>query len=194
MTYRRAGRTFALFHQRSTENGDYAYAWDIGAAGYLNPDEKQPDVTMPDGLLSPFAQAQHECFEELGFPSIGTGSNPEMMEFFGVTRDTRLGTTTLCGEWRMPSSLPPPDLEALNGGRLSRKVREIRECELTPDAFARFITELEPGPGGRPRMVAEALLLTVLVLSSHSFDWSDIEDVFDFFGVMKRVDLQPSVA
>lgn len=192
VTYRREGRWYTLFHQRSSDNGDYALAWDIGAAGYLNPDERSPNVSLTDGYLSPYAQAVHECWEELGFPRIGAATNAEVMEFFGVTRDTRLGTTTLCGEWRMPEGLIP-NVGELNGERLSRKVVRIRECELTPDAVARFFVQPEPGSISAPRVVAEALLLTVLVLNSHSFNWSDIEATFAAQKVMHVVDFRPSV-
>lgn len=169
------GKKYCLFHRRSAQNADYIGAWDIGAAGYINPSVH----VFPEGTsrLSPFACARDEIREELKILSLPDFGD---FQFFGVTRNTVSPFISLVGQVKANS---PPDLRRINQ-QLGKRVECVERCELKPEKIAKFMTE-------KRYWTPEAILPAVLTLEANGFNLPSIEEAFSKQVGLSDIELRP---
>jgi hypothetical protein len=176
-TYHEKGKEYCLFHQRGDKNQDHKYAWDIGAAGYIDPNKK--GVKISSKRLSAWKAAKNELDEEL-FITVSGGVYPtnEGFAFFGLTRDTVTHTITLFGECK---GTVKPDIKRIKRN-LGKRVQDVQKCEIKPIEFANFIKS-------KGYWVPEAIVTAVFVLARR-FAFDDIRKVFEDRN-LGNVDLKP---
>lgn len=169
------------FHRRGVNNEDYAGAWDIGAAGYLDPVRHRPLQGLDPGTGSPYQAARNELAEELGLSMLSL-PHPDNVSFFGIVRNTLQGTISLTGECRDESRKKPPP-----GPESQSKVAEVASCNLDPESVGEFIVE-------KRYWTPEAIVTAVLTLEAHGFPRPAIEQAFKDAGMTNgRVRLSPFV-
>jgi hypothetical protein len=190
-------KTFCVLQKRTVENMTYKGAWDVSAAGYINPN---PDnVWNPKTkLLDLFAVALDELKDEIMLKVVPTTSLPtrESCYAFGMSHDQRAGHLDVIMEYHLGS--PPP----LNGrtyktneklltdwNRIIKKnVDESKlqnrkyyvDCvdlvELSPNLVAKFLVE-------NPRWVSAGVLTLVILLRRYGNSMEVIHKAFREAGV-----------
>jgi hypothetical protein len=170
-TYAENGRQHCVFQQRkAAANATYADAWDIGAAGYIDP-RKHTDL----GKISPWLASAKELAEELNIP-LEFLPNREHYQFYGVVKNCLSGQVDLLGECR---GNYVPRLE-----KPGPKVSQLQSCILEPEAIAHFLK-------ARPWWVPTAIVNVILVLEAAGFERSVIEREFRKAGLARILYLKP---
>lgn len=121
------------FQQRSGENATYKKAWDVAAAGYLDP-RRHGDLE-DESVLSIVQAARHEMSEEMKIP-INEVPYKEDFYFFGVTRNVHTGQLDVLGY-----CIGERARDKLSSGVTSEYVERFERCELNPEQLVRFIIE-----------------------------------------------------
>lgn len=96
--------SWCVFHRRSPRCSEFPSSWDLATTGYLDP-VRHRDPDDPTQLDVADA-ARDRIARELRLPP-ALLPQPDHVEFFGVTRDARAGTTSLCGECHGLNLDPP---------------------------------------------------------------------------------------
>jgi len=170
-TYRDKDNRYCLFQQRrKEENATYEEAWDVAAAGYIDPSRHEQL-----GHLSPWLAAARELEEE---PRIRREylPYPDNYEFFGVVRNEDSGQLDILGECK---GIFYADWATHEHGLT---VERLEACELSSASIAAFIRRKE-------WWVPTAILTTILVLEGN-FSRTEIEQAFAEAEVWKHVYLE----
>ena len=156
------GQLWTEFHQRRSDpNATYKGAWDVGAAGYLDPiDHIDPENPSK---ISPFRACASEIEQELNIPQWNL-QNREHYYFFGVGRNDPTGQIDILSLCYLASA-PDPNRE------VTPRVSNYARCLLTPETVADFVLE-------KQYWVPTALLTLVLILEWYGFDRARIEAAF----------------
>jgi nucleoside phosphorylase len=125
------GKKYCEFHQRSPDNSTYKYAWDVSAAGYIDPERHfQPGNT---NLISPWQTAHLELSEELNIAKEKLPHRDKYF-FFGIGRNRPTGQIDLLGYCEYGERF---QIKRQN----SKLVSAYDRCLLTPEAISKFIVE-----------------------------------------------------
>lgn len=160
--YERKGEKWLEFHQRKGgANATYKNAWDVGAAGYIDPSRhRDPDVR---GRVSPWLACAYELSEELGIPTFQL-PHRDHYQFFGLGRNYPTGQLDLlafCEAVVPPDVSRPPTARVLKFGR----------CRLNPESVASFVRS-------RRKWVPTALLTVILTLEAFGYSRARIVRAF----------------
>jgi transcriptional regulator with XRE-family HTH domain len=150
------------FHQRREgTNATWPLAWDVGAAGYFDPDNH----TDPDEptRVSPWQGCADEIAKELGIPKFALPHRDHYF-FFGLANDQPTGHIILIGYCK--DGYPP----APNRERMAL-VRDYDRCRLTPEEVANFLLR-------KHKWVPAALLTSILTLEAFGYERGRIEQAF----------------
>jgi hypothetical protein len=167
LTYDQGGHRWVEFHQRSSLNGTYKEAWDVGAAGYIDR-SRHKDPEHPDRIVSPWGACIDEIERELNIPREDLLYR-DHYSFFGIGMN-----------WYLKSPTMQTDLLGVchceiapDPGRAVRSDRVLHfdRCVLEPFAIANFIEE-------KHYWVPTAVVTLVLALHSSGTEWSTIEAAF----------------
>ncbi len=125
------------FHQRSELNGTYKFAWDVGAAGYIDSgSHKDPNDPIQE-RISPWQTCVEEIETELRIPGYLLPHRDKYV-FFGVGMNEPTGQLDLLALCSMPRNhLPvrtPKD-----------RVKAYKSCHLDPETVSTFILEKRRG-------------------------------------------------
>lgn len=155
------GRWWLEFHQRKGgPNATYANAWDVGAAGYIDPGRhKDPEAR---NRVSPWQACAAELSEELGIDKHQLPHRDHYF-FFGMGRNEPTGQLDLLGvcELGWPLKQRP----------LTHRVRAFDRCPLDPESAASFVIE-------RKRWVPTAVLTLVLLLEFYGYPRARVHAAF----------------
>lgn len=171
--YRLGDEWWIEFHRRKTAlNATYEGAWDVGAAGYIDPDRHQdPDSPL---RISPWMACAAELSEELGIP-IADLPHRDHYYFFGIGRNDPTGQLDLLAYCRGVSPTDP-------GRPPTARVQEFGRCLLSPTTVTAFLAE-------KRRWVPTAVLTVFLTLEAIGYKRVAIEDAFS--ELSGRLDLAP---
>ncbi len=160
--YERKGEKWLEFHQRKGgTNATYKNAWDVGAAGYIDPSRHgDPDVR---GKVSPWLACAFELSEELGVPTFQL-PHRDHYQFFGLGRNCPTGQLDLLA---FCEAVVPPDVSRSSTAR----VLKFGRCRLNPESVASFVLS-------RRRWVPTALLTVLLTLEAYEYPRARIHKAF----------------
>jgi hypothetical protein len=161
------------FHQRKAETATYKLAWDVGAAGYIDPHKHK--TKEKDGYVSPWLACASELVEELNIPRVEL-PNREHYFFFGIGRNDPTGQLDLLAYCESPY-VPNPRRRPR-----SPYVKGYARCPLTPRSIAKFVAS-------KRKWVPIAILTLILTLESFGFVRAEIESEFARIGA--ELDLEP---
>lgn len=181
LVHKKKGKNYLIFHQRMPkENATYEEAWDVSAAGYINPSFHSEDGKT----ISPWLASKVELSEELTIPE-------ELLPFrenygyFGLIRNKFTGQLDIFGVATESGSY---NIEDLNKNLLEkeekRRVKKIKECLLNPDSIAKFISDAE-------YWVPTAVVTAVFILGAFGYTMKSIEKSFEKENVFKRIKIEP---
>lgn len=163
-------RRCAFQKRKASKNSTYKNAWDIGAAGYINPQEHRDPET---GLLSPWIAARNEIAQELGVPFEALPFR-DSYYFFGIGRIRFTGQLDLLGV--CSGSTPPRDQ--------TDAVDAVESCPFDPLSVAEFVA-------ARRWWVPTAIVTAMLALRLY-YEKHQIEAAFSSAGVGDNIHLMPS--
>ena len=167
VVYEENAEVFIEFHQRKAgRNATWPHAWDVGAAGYIDPAPWPHGHRDPEdhSRISPWRACAAEITEELNVPSWQL-PNRERYHFYGLARNDLTGQLDILGTCIL-SQAPNPDRVP------SDKVSRYGRCKLTPEDVARFVAT-------QRRWVPTAILTLVLVLEYFGFSRAQIVEAFE---------------
>jgi hypothetical protein len=160
------------FHQRKASTATYKLAWDVGAAGYIDPDRHKPEEAVDQ--VSPWFACANELVEELNIPAVEL-PNREHYFFFGLGRNDPTGQLDLLAYCDSPF-VPNP-----NRAKRGKYVKGFGRCLLTPKSVATFVAS-------KGKWVPTAILTLILTLEAVGFAKDEIEYEFE---KCKDLDLEP---
>jgi transcriptional regulator with XRE-family HTH domain len=170
----RDGREWGELQQRQfRENATFAGAWDVSAAGYIDP-FRHEDPRVP-GQISPSRACASELEEELRIP-LAELPYRDNYYFFGVGRNDTTGQLDILG-YCLGDFVPEP------ARKTSPLVSRYDRCRLDPESVAQCLVE-------KGRWVPTALLTLVLALEARGkYPRQEIEDSLQ--SCVGRLNLQP---
>jgi hypothetical protein len=171
--YERKGEKWLEFHQRKGgANATYKNAWDVGAAGYVDPSRHgDPDVR---GRVSPWLACAFELSEELGIPTFQL-PHRDHYQFLGLGRNFPTGQLDLLA---FCEAVVPPDVSRPPTAR----VMKFGRCRLNPESVASFVLS-------RRHWVPTALLTLLLTLEAYEYPRIRIHKAFS--PLAGRLHLEP---
>jgi transcriptional regulator with XRE-family HTH domain len=156
------GKRWVECHQREARgNATWKGAWDIGAAGYVDP-LRHKDPRDPH-RISPWQACCDELEKELNIDGYEL-PHRDHYYFFGLAHDQPTGHIILLAYCHAQHPLKPDR-------PLAPLVQEYASCELTPEAVANFIAK-------KRRWVPSAILTFILTLEAFGCSKKEIEKVF----------------
>jgi len=161
LVYEMGGSLWVECHQRKGgANATYKDAWDVSAAGYIDPENRDHRDPLDSNKVSPWRAAASELVEELGIPGHQL-FNREHCFFFGMGRNDPTGQLDLLAYYRA-SSPPAPDRP------VTARVQSFDRCRLEPESIARFIKE-------KRYWVPTAILTLVLTLEAFGYSIKSVD-------------------
>jgi hypothetical protein len=162
LVYEHERQNWVEFHQRKGgPNATYKRAWDVSAAGYVDP-IRHRDPENP-AKVSPWQAAAHELAEELGIPLVEFPYR-DNYHFFGVGRNDPTGQLDLLAYYASPF-VPDPTRPP------TPRVSQFGRCRLDPESVASFI-------GSNKYWVPTAILTLILTLEAFGFTRDRIRESF----------------
>lgn len=173
---------YLIFHQRMPkENATYQGAWDVSAAGYINPSFHSEDGGK---TISPWLASRAELSEEL---TIREELLPfrENYKYFGLIRNAFTGQLDIFGvaTANMFYEIKEINRNLLNMGE-KRRVKLVKNCILDPISIAKFIRKAE-------YWVPTAIVTVVFILHSLGYTMKSIEKSFAKEKVLDNVKIAP---
>lgn len=152
---------YCEFHKRGEDNSTYKGAWDVGAAGYIDP-QKHLDPENNEHI-SPWQAAAHELSEEL---NISRQMLPyrDKYYFFGIGRNIPTGQIDLLGYCHCPFTIP-------KNRECSTLVSEYGCAKLNPESMVAFIRS-------KKYWVPTAILTLVMTLEAFGYTKESIYRAF----------------
>jgi len=147
--------------RQERENATYGGAWDVSAAGYIDP-QRHEDPRVP-GRVSPWQACACELAEELQIPPTGL-PHRDNYYFFGVGTDDPTGQVNLLA-YCLGSYVPDPKRTP------SALVKSYDRCVLQPEAVAAFVRR-------KRHWVPTALLTLVFTLEACGYTRRRIQEAF----------------
>lgn len=162
VTYLKNGEKWVEFHQRKGQgNATYKDAWDVGAAGYVDPQD-HIDIDARE-RISPWRASAAEIEQELNI-SESELQNREHFQYFGIGRNDHTGQLDILGVCQLARAPDP-------ARAIKPRAKRYDRCLLTPELVAAFILE-------KRYWVPTALLTLILVLQQEKFERPHIEAAF----------------
>lgn len=167
------GEKFSHFQRRTVGgHGTYKGAWDVGAAGYIDPDKhRDPEDNK---RISPWQACVDEIQTELNIAGYDL-PNRDHYYFFGLASNSWTGQLDLLALCELPK---PPDPTR----SLKPRVTAYDSCLLDPESIAAFALE-------KKRWVPTALLTLFLVLQYYGNTQGRIEAAFS--RLSGKLEMQP---
>jgi predicted nucleotidyltransferase len=149
-------------HQRKGgPNATYKNSWDVGAAGYIDPNRhKDP---LDENRTSVWQAAAAELSEELGIPKHQL-PHSDHYYFFGMGRNDPTGQLDILGYCMGVHPLSP-------NREVTKRVKAFDRCELNPKSVAAFVRQ-------KRNWVPTALLTLILTLEAFGYSKDEIEHAF----------------
>lgn len=173
LIYEAKGKRLCEFHQRKGgENSTYKDAWDVAAAGYVDPQRhRDPE---DHNRISPWQACAWELSEELGIPSYVLPYRDNYY-FFGLGRNDPTGQLDLLAYC---SAASPPDPERAPTPR----VTAFDRCLLDPVSVSAFLFS-------KRKWVPTAVLTMILTLEAYDYPREEIERAF--LPLVGKLDFRP---
>ena len=170
------GRKWIEFQERQQrENATYSGAWDVSAAGYIDP-QRHEDPREP-GLVSPWRACASELQEELRIPRAEL-LHRDHYYFLGVGRNDPTGQLDLLAYY-LGSYVPD------TGRKPSAFVCSYDRCPFEPESVAAFVRS-------KRHWVPTALLTLVLALEASDHPKYSMQRIEDAFAICANaLDLSP---
>ncbi len=175
LVFKKSEKNFVLLQRRGQKNFVRPGAWDLSAAGYLDPQVHSEDNGK---TISLWKAASMELKEEL---CLRKGQVPyrEKYYFLYLFRNTNSGLANVAGIVTSPFQYDVNDLNNRVKEKFS-KVSEVAACEINPKSIAEFIIE-------KHYWSPTAILVLLSTLGFFGFRASDIEREFIENEVYERV-------
>jgi predicted nucleotidyltransferase len=158
--YQAGGAYWVECHQRKGgPNATYKDSWDVGGAGYIDP-ERHKDP-LDDTRISPWQAAAAEIAEELAIAPHQLPHRDHYF-FFGLGRNDPTGQIDVLG-YCLATNSPDPDRPP------TARVNAYDRCELNPASVARFLSR-------KRRWVPTAVLTLVLTLEALDYSRDEIDE------------------
>ncbi len=167
--------------QRNNNNFMYKRAWDLSAAGYLEPQyisksndgnvcTRNKPPALSENILSAWCHIRKEIEEEIG---INERDLPyiEGYNFLCVIRNNLTKSLDLIGYVESPFNYNIQKLNEIIRNRGVSKVEKIESCELNPQALAEFIK-------AKKYWEPKAIVSLILILLKYEYDSTEIENAF----------------
>ncbi len=181
LIYEEKGKHYIVFQQRNNNNFMYKRAWDLSAAGYLEPQyisksndgnvcTRNKPPALSENILSAWCHIRKEIEEEIG---INERDLPyiEGYNFLCVIRNNLTKSLDLIGYVESPFNYNIQKLNEIIRNRGVSKVEKIESCELNPQALAEFIK-------AKKYWEPKAIVSLILILLKYEYDSTEIENAF----------------
>ena len=184
LTFTRGGKKFGVFQLRSDQyNTAEPGAWDVSAAGYFDP-AVHLDRT---GRYSATEACRQELRQELGVPLMDLPA-PEKYKFFGLCRAIGSGGTDVIGMAEAGRRDGSPSYgPAFIKEKMSKKVQEVAECEMTPESVAAFIEEKRHWT---PASIV-TIVYTLASMETRKYSYDEISNAFDAHHLSEKITFDP---